>query len=468
MHKLLLITFFSLLLPISVLMPAEIVAGTDILDENQRLQAAETVKPQAATEVDLSSPTTANDASPSLPLSITATPAITLTELITSSAALSYPTDIAHAGDGRLFIVEKEGRIRIFDGSAVLAMPFLDITTIVTGGTSDNDESGLLALAFHPDYAANGYFYVAYTFGTSPLKSRIARYKVSAANPNLADPASATAILEFTQDFSNHNSGDLNFGPNDGYLYIGSGDGGSGGDPNNNAQNNSKLLGKILRIDVDGSGGADCDLSGSSNYAIPPANPLADGAGGSCDEIWSSGLRNPWRFSFDRDTGDMWIGDVGQSDWEEIDYQPAAGSGGENWGWRCYEGDHVYNTTGCLPAANYDFPIYEYSSGIGSGNCSVTGGFVYRGAAVTALTGHYIFTDYCSGRFWSLSGSSHTAVAFGPAATIGSSYAYITTFGEDVNGELYLAENGTDASIYKVTAAFLPPEATHYIPLIAG
>ena len=397
-------------------------------------------------------------------LGISSAPAITFTEII---SGLEYPTDIANAGDGRLFVVEKVGRIRIISGTTLLATPFLDIDSLVTGGTSSNDERGLLGLAFHPDYATNGYFYVSYNFGSGD--SRIARYTVDAANPNLANAASALTILEIEQNAANHNVGDLNFGPSDGYLYIAAGDGGPGGDPNNTAQTKSVLQGKILRIDVDGSSGADCDISGESNYGIPAGNPFADGPGGNCDEIWAYGLRNPWRFSFDRLTKDMWMGNVGQGDWEEINFQEAASAGGENYGWRCYEGNHTYNTTGCGAITDYDFPVHEYSSGSGSGNCSVTGGFVYRGSELPGLLGHYLFADYCSNRFWSLSGGSHSLLTtFGLPNVPGGGFANATTFGEDVFGELYVAENGTDASIFKITAVQCDRCTTQDIGLSEG
>ena len=389
---------------------------------------------------------------------IEATASITLTEVISSSAGLERPTDIANAGDGRLFIVEKAGRIRVFDGTTVLPAPFLDITELVSSGDSDGQESGLLGLVFHPDYPANGYFYVNYTHQTAGagLVTRVSRYQVSAGDPNIADPA-GTVILEFAQDQANHNGGDLNFGPNDGYLYIAVGDGGRQGDPLNRAQTNTQLLGKILRIDVDASGGADCDQSGSSNYDSPTSNPMIDGPGGNCDEIWANGLRNPWRFSFDRDNGDMWIADVGFQNWEEVDYQPAGSNGGENWGWRCYEGNNAFDTSLCGPMSGYEFPVLAYSHGGDPFRCSITGGFVYRGTAVPELEGHYLFTDYCSGEFWSLKGNDITTLTdFGLPDVPGASFSNPTTFGEGANGELYVAENGIGASIFKVTGTTLP------------
>jgi len=395
-----------------------------------------------------------------------AAPSITLTEVIPGSAGLDRPTDIANAGDGRLFIVEKAGRIRVFDGTSLLAAPFLDISALVKSADSDNSERGMLGLAFHPDYADNGYFYVSYT-SEPDGNSRIARYQVDDSNPNLADATSALVILEYDQDQGNHNGGDLNFGP-DGYLYISSGDGGMQGDPENRAQTDSVLLGKILRIDVDGSGGADCDTSGGSNYAIPPGNPTGAGI---CDEIWAKGLRNPWRAAFDRLTGDFWIADVGYRTWEEINFQPADSAAGRNYGWRCYEGNSALNTTGCGPIGNYVFPVYAYSHGGTPYRCSVTGGFVYRGTAVPLLSGHYIFADYCSSQFWSMSGGSHRQLtSFGlPVVAGGATFAGPTTFGQDANGELYVAENGIGASIFKITSAVCDTcNVTHDLALSAG
>ncbi|NUM49465.1 MAG: PQQ-dependent sugar dehydrogenase, partial [Anaerolineales bacterium] len=312
------------------------------------------------------------------------TPDIALTAFATG---LSNPVAIAHAEDERLFVVERAGLIRIVQpNGSVLGTPFLDIQSLVL----DNpNERGLLGLAFHPDYANNGYFYINYTRDDASAAldgdTVIARYQVSA-DPNVANPASAQILMVIDQPEWNHNGGMLAFSPIDGYLYIGMGDGGSGGDPWNNAQTTSVLLGKMLRIDVDGGGTApdSCGMT-NQNYTVPADNPLADGAGGACDEIWATGVRNPWRFSFDRVTGDLYIGDVGQGTWEEVNFQPAAGPGGENWGWRCYEGNHAYNTTGCGPIGSYDFPFFEYQHT--SSRCSVTGGYVYRGSQFPVFYG---------------------------------------------------------------------------------
>lgn len=344
------------------------------------------------------------------------------------------PVIIANAGDGsnRLFIGDKDGRIWIWTGSQVLANPFLDIRSQVQSSAS---EQGLLGLAFHPQYSVNGYFYVYYSTPDPPGPpdvdhlSVVSRFSVSGANANLADPASEVVVLTQNQPNWNHNGGNLAFGP-DGYLYIALGDGGGAGDTPNNGQNPETLLGSILRIDVDG----------GPPYAAPPDNPFVGGPG--ADEIWAWGLRNPWRFSFDRSTGDLFIGDVGQGNWEEIDFQPAASEGGENYGWRCYEGNHAYNTSGCGPPTDYVFPILEYSHGQG---CSVTGGYRYRGADFPNLVGYYLYADYCSGTIWGATDDGGWSTT--PLLATGHS---ISTFGEDESGELYLADRGGARAIYRI------------------
>lgn len=374
--------------------------------------------------------------------------------------ALNKVTSIAHAGDSRLFIVEQPGRIWVYKpGIGRLATPFLDIS----GPVDDSgNEMGLLGLAFHPNYAANGYFYVNYTVG-SPRRTRVSRFQVSAGDADLADPASELILLEFEQPYTNHNGGALQFGP-DGYLYIASGDGGSANDPEERSQNTSSLLGKLLRIDVDSSGGGlpDCSTYGGTNYRIPTDNPLVDGAGGQCDEIWAFGLRNPWRFAFDRETGDMWIGDVGQYAWEEVDFEPASSSGGRNYGWDCYEGnatnpnDPAPSCAGA-PIGNFTFPVHVYDHS--NSNCSITGGYVYRGGSYQGLDGHYFFADYCTGKLWTLSGSpaapSLTTLTLAP----GSSLTNPRTFGEDVDGELYVASG---SAVFKI----VDPEAAPAAPVV--
>ena len=367
-------------------------------------------------------------------------PAVALLAIATS---LAKPVAIAHAGDGsgRLFIVLQEGRIVIHDGQGVLPEPFLDVRALV----SCCGELGLLGLAFHPGYAGNGYFFVNYTDLTGATV--IARYSVSASDPDSADPNSAVILLTILQPFSNHNGGQLKFGP-DGYLYIGMGDGGSGGDPQNNAQNLGSLLGKMLRIDVDG----------VPRYAVPPDNPFVT-TPGARPEIWALGLRNPWRFTFDRATGDLFIGDVGQDRWEEISFQPAASPGGENFGWRLMEGTHCFNPeTSCNPGT-LTLPIIEYSHALG---CSVTGGYRYRGRQVPEFHGTYLYADFCSGRLW---GASQDGGGQWSTAELLDTALLISTFGEDEAGELYLAHRPDDATgaVYRITHP-----SPHAVPAVTG
>ena len=359
-----------------------------------------------------------------LALTLLATAPAAAIELQLLASALPYIVDIQHAGDGRLFFVSQAGTIRVWNGTTVRSTPFLDLSKIVRF----SGEQGLLGLAFHPNYASNGYFYVNYSDTSGDTV--IARYRVSA-DPNVADPASAQVVLTFDQPFSNHNGGQLRFGP-DGYLYIASGDGGSGGDPQNNAQRLDNLLGKILRIDV----------NAGTSYAVPSSNPFVNTAGAR-GEIWSYGLRNPWRFSFDRTTGDMFVGDVGQSSWEEIDYEPA-GSGGRNYGWRLMEGTHCFNPASNCNDGSLTLPILEYSHSFG---CSVTGGFRYRGGG-SAFYGAYFYADYCSGRIWSATPDS--SGTWSAVERLDTSLL-ITTFGEDVNGELYVSHHAAAGAVYRLT-----------------
>ncbi len=335
-------------------------------------------------------------------------------------AGLELPTDIQNAGDGsgRLFIVEKPGRILILKGGKLLPTPFLDISGKVG---SRYTEEGLLGLAFHPNYAQSGLFYIDYT--DEKGNTVIARFHVSADNPDLADTSSESDILRVDQPYNNHKGGQLAFGP-DGYLYIGLGDGGSEGDPQLNGQNLRTLLGKLLRIDV----------NHGANYAIPADNPFVKGGG--LPEIWAYGLRNPWRFSFDRLTGDLYIADVGQDAWEEIDFVPAGNLGGLNFGWSFYEGMHPYK--GQPPAnASITMPVTEYSHADG---CAVTGGYVYRGAALPEWQGVYFYGDYCSGNIWGLRLANGSAA---PAKILFTTRVRITTFGVDEAGEIYLADYGS-------------------------
>jgi glucose/arabinose dehydrogenase len=336
-------------------------------------------------------------------------------------SGLSVPVAIAHAGDSRLFIVQQNGRIRISPApQQLLPQPFLDVSSLIsTGG-----ERGLLGLAFHPRYAENGFFYVNYTDTSGDTK--VVRYTRSAADPNRADPNSARIILEVDQPFANHNGGQLQFGP-DGYLYIGLGDGGSGGDPDNRAQNLSQLLGKMLRIDVDG----------AAPYAIPPSNPFV-GRPGVRAEIWASGLRNPWRFSFDRNFGDLWIADVGQGEWEEVSFQPRTSIGGENYGWRRMEGTHCFQPATNCNDGTLVLPVIEYDHSAGA--CSVTGGYVYRGTRSRRLNDMYIYADFCNGR---IMGARRDAGGGLVSRLLFDAPFQVSTFGEDVNGELYVASYGS-------------------------
>lgn len=287
---------------------------------------------------------------------------------------LSSSVGVTHAGDGsgRLFIVEQTGHIRIHDGTQVRSTAFLDVSSLITCC----GERGLLGLAFHPDYAANGLFYVHYT--NTAGNTAIAHYRVSA-DPNVADPASAQVLLTVTQPFTNHKGGQLAFGP-DGFLYIALGDGGSGGDPGNRAQDLTTLLGKILRLDVDG----------AFPYAIPATNPFRT-TQGARPEIWALGLRNPWRFSFDRQTGDLFIADVGQSAREEVNFQPAASAGGENYGWRRMEGTLCFDPSSGCNDESLTLPILEYDHSLG---CSITGGYRYRGGRFPQFAGRFVYHSF--------------------------------------------------------------------------
>jgi glucose/arabinose dehydrogenase len=330
-------------------------------------------------------------------------------------SGLERPVDLQPDGSGRLFILEKVGRIRIFQNGQLLEQPFLDIDDRVG---SFGNEQGLLGLAFHPQYAQNGRFFVNYTDTNGD--DVIARFQVSS-DPNAADPNSEVRLLTVPDPFPNHNGGVLAFGP-DGYLYAGLGDGGAAGDPFGNAQKTDVLLGKILRLDVDS----------AEPYAVPSDNPFGN-------EVWAYGLRNPWRMSFDRATGDLYIGDVGQGAWEEVDFLAAGTGAGTNFGWDHREGAHDYEGGG--PAGMVD-PIAEYSHP--EGGCSVTGGYVYRGA-MTEWTGIYLYGDYCTGLIWGLiqvNGGWQEQQLFDVNFTI-------TSFGQDETGEVYaISDNG---NIYRLS-----------------
>jgi glucose/arabinose dehydrogenase len=336
---------------------------------------------------------------------------------------LDQPVAITNAGDNRLFVTEQPGQIIIIGKNT----PFLDISSLV----SCCNERGLLSVAFHPFYAVNGLFYVDYTNLNGDTV--IARYSTSPVDPNRANPNSAEILLTIPQPYANHNGGQLQFGP-DGYLYIGMGDGGSEGDPENRAQSLGSLLGKILRIDVDF----------ASPYAIPSTNPFL-GIPSARREIWAYGLRNPWRFSFDRQTGDLWIGDVGQDNYEEADWQLAASRGGENYGWRFMEGLHCYNPpTGC-PTTGLTLPVLEYTHD--DNNCAIIGGYRYRGPAFAGMSGVYFYGDYCTGTIWGATPQRDGSVT---TQLLLHTTMQISGFGEGVNGELYVADIQGGA-IYQLT-----------------
>ena len=378
---------------------------------------------------------TAAPTAPAAPAPAVQWPVVHL-ELVASG--LTSPVTITSAGDGsgRLFVVEQGGTIQILLNGVKLPMPFLDIHTLI----SCCGERGLLGLAFPPNYAGVGHFYVYYTNPAGNIV--IARYSVSA-NPNQADPNSGVVVLTIDHPTnSNHNGGQLAFGP-DGYLYAGPGDGGGGGDIPNNAQNMNILLGKILRIDVEGAGCVQ-DSPKSPNYCIPPNNPFVSTMNAR-HEIWALGVRNPWRFSFDRLTGDLYIGDVGQNIEEEIDFQTVASTGGENYGWHILEGNLCYNpSTGCVPPANYVPPVTTYTHSVG---CAVTGGYVYRGSNIFLnMQGVYFYADYCQGKIFGLindGGWQTTLLTTAPFM--------ISTFGQDDNGNLYVADL-TNGAVYQLQA----------------
>jgi glucose/arabinose dehydrogenase len=342
------------------------------------------------------------------------------------------PDGVTSAGDGsgRLFVVQQSGQIRVVDPNGVLrAAPFVDLAPrIVVGG-----EQGLLGLAFHPNFAANGRLFVDYTRAGDGAE--VISELTASADRGSANPASERVLLTVADPYINHNGGQLAFGP-DGYLYIGMGDGGGGGDPLGNGQSRKTLLGKILRIDVNG------PHASGKQYAIPNTNPYAAGGtspGAGLPEIWAYGLRNPWRFSFDRGTGDLYIGDVGQNAWEEIDRQPA-GFGGQNYGWNAFEGSHCYSAA-CSGVVAVS-PITEYSH---SDGCSVTGGYVYRGTRQPSLKGIYVFGDYCAGTIFTVpaGGGIH------PPKPVAHTGKLISSFGEGEDGEIYMVDLG-GGGLYRV------------------
>ena len=365
-------------------------------------------------------------------------------EVAFPNLSFSNALDLQNAGDGsnRLFAVERDGRIKVFQNQTNVNTTklFLDITDRVTAG----GETGLLGLVFHPNFENNGYFYVNYT-APNPLHTVISRFQVSASNPDSADKNSELILLTYNQPYSNHNGGCVAFG-NDGYLYISAGDGGSGGDPQGNAQNITKLLGKIIRIDVN-------NPQPPLNYGIPSDNPFVDSTNVNVrKEIFAWGMRNAWRFSFDPNTGWLWAGDVGQDSYEEVDII----QNGKNYGWRCYEGNHPYNLSGCNGV--YEPPIWEYSHSLGY---SITGGYVYRGQNVPELYGKYIYGDYGTAKVWSI---EYDGVNPAVNTLITTAAGSITSFGVDENKELYLVSfNG---KIYRFIPTIVPVELVSFTATI--
>lgn len=349
---------------------------------------------------------------------------ITLEEFATGFTA---PVEIAHANDSRMFVVQQNGIIKILQSDGTVnSANFLNISSKITYG----GERGLLGLAFHPQYPSNGYFFEYYNDTSGNIT--VARYTRSSTDPDVADPASEKIILNLPKPFDNHNGGSIHFAP-DGYLWIVTGDGGSGGDPNNNAQNKNSLLGKLLRLDINSTGA----------YNIPTGNPFVgiDGA----DEVWAYGLRNAWKFNFDTVSGNVMIADVGQGQIEEINRMPLT-QAGINYGWRCYEGNNTYNTTGCAAQSTMTFPVAAYDHS--GGKCSITGGYVYRGTQFPALQGRYFFADYCSTQIGSL--NSDDSITW-TSAFSGNNFS---TFGVNNQNELFVAAV-TSGKIFRITTTTL-------------
>ncbi|MGF1571488.1 MAG: PQQ-dependent sugar dehydrogenase [Sumerlaeia bacterium] len=371
-------------------------------------------------------------------------------------ATVNFPVAITSAGDDRLFITEKLGRIRVVDESGnLLPTPFLDIDARASG--TQFDERGLLSTAFHPNYATNGFFYVNYTNNSG--STVISRFSRSASNPNLADSTSEQILLTIPQDFSNHNGGQIQFGP-DGMLYVGMGDGGSAGDPNCRAQSRNSLLGKMLRLDVNQ------NFNTAPYFGIPADNPFI-GEGNPMDKVWGLGLRNPWRFSFDRTNGDLWIADVGQDQLEEVNHVPFSEGGGQNFGWKIMEGQNCYTGTSSLPDADcpvlpicndasLTLPVTQYNHSFG--RQSITGGYVYRGPSAPSLLGKYVFADYVTGEIFvfdsSLTDNPATTNVDERITVLEDTPEFVTTFGEDNLGNLYVAVGN---SVYLLSE---PPAST--------
>lgn len=352
------------------------------------------------------------------------------TEQAFPGLSFTRPVDLQYPPDNsdRIFVVEQAGVISVFanDQGVESKKTFLDIREKVD---DQGNEEGLLGLAFHPDYKTNGYFYVNYT-AANPNRTVISRFKVASVNADQADPGSETILLTFAQPYSNHNGGQVSFGP-DGYLYIAVGDGGSGGDPHDHGENRSTLLGTILRIDVN-------SAEDGKPYGIPADNPFANNSDGYREEIYAYGLRNPWRFSFDTNNGQLWTGDVGQNAWEEVDIIEKGG----NYGWNIMEGNHCFEPKNGCDRSGLKPPIHEYDRDAG---ISITGGFVYRGPTLTDLTGKYIYADYATRRVWALdpkvSGNAMNTLLLEADFNISS-------FGVDQNNELYLC--GFDGKIHRL------------------
>ena len=352
-------------------------------------------------------------------------PAITVQQELTVGDRSVHITN-AGDGSGRLFVVEQPGRIRVIRDDTLLPAPFLDISSrVATGG-----EQGLLSVAFPPGYARKGHFYVSY-IRQADGASVIARHFLTPGNPDVANANREEILLTVEQPFASHNAGLIAFGP-DGYLYVSLGDGGSGNDFLDNGQNTDSLLGKMLRIDVE---------SGAFPYAVPSDNPFV-GLGGHREEIWALGFRNPWRFSFDRDSGDLYIADVGHNGWEEVNVQPASGRGGENYGWNVMEGSQCFRALFC-DRTGLTLPAYEYSHLFG---CSIIGGFVYRGSDYPCLQGTYLYSDFCTGGVWGL---KQVGGVWQSRLLTGTSLE-IVSFGEDEDGELYALD--LNGGVYGISA----------------
>ncbi len=374
-------------------------------------------------------------------------PSLHFTQIV---SGLTDPVFVTNAGDGsnRLFIIEQTGQILVYKNGGLLSTPFLNIAGLISNFTGVNGEQGLLCLAFDPNYSSNGIFYITYTTTNNDpaflYTTTLARYHVSSGSPDQADPLSGAVLLSIPKKYTNHNGGMIAFGP-DGYLYMSMGDGGSGGDPDNNAQNLDTMLGKLLRLDVESA------PPPGQNYVIPPTNPFF----GSTDpnvkkEIWAYGLRNPWRYSFDRSTGDLYIGDVGQAVEEEIDFQGASSAGGENFGWHILEGNLCFNpSTNCIKPTGYVPPVATYDHGANdSFGCAVTGGYVYRGSQYLSLQGVYLYGDFCSGKVLGLIKNPNNTWT---ASVVTSTGFTISSFGQDEQGELYLTNYGGGA-IYHISS----------------